>query len=175
VSIACGSWIAYVHTQPLSNFDQSDQVKHLDAAARFAEALAGVDLDLKLSRNQCEWQKEIKLANTWFDREQAVPKLVERVAEQSTDKERFYKSEQYKKLFLENQLECQKLRTEIFDFIGRCGWPRSEEYGPRTGQTIALFVQHDSVETQKKFLRVMVEAAKGGDLKPRACCWIKCE
>jgi hypothetical protein len=144
--------------------DQELRSRQLGAAAAFARALAGVDLTLKLSANQCDWQQEIKMVNTWFERDQEFGAAAEKLYQTSTDKRSVDTSPEFQALVAQNRVNRPALEAEVAAFVDRCGWPRKDEFGPRAGQAIALVIQHAGLEIQKKYLAVMIEAAKTGNL-----------
>ena len=112
----------------------------------------------------CDWQQEVRLTNTWLQRDQSAAMRIWRLKEQYPGG---IPKEEYESVRKIVNTEKAVLQGELEDLVQRCGWPSKTAFGERAGENAFLIVQHAPPAFQARYLPLIQAAAEAGELPRR--------
>lgn len=115
----------------------------------------------------CDWYKETRITNTWFERDQAPRMQLMALYTRARESGIAADSGQLKEATAAIDQADAILRAELDDLVARCGWPSVTAFGTAAVQAAYLVVQHAPLDYQLRYLPVISEATAQGEFEKR--------
>lgn len=144
------------------------------AADAHSEGAPAAELEIRSFQvsTPCDWQQEIRLTNTWVQRDQAPRGKYEKAYTEAVSRGNISDSVELKAAWAEIAETDLVLRAELEQFVNRCGWPSKTAFGIGAVEAAYIIVLHAPLQFKQKYLPVMTQAEKAGELESSNLAYI---
>lgn len=156
-----------------------DSIKNMQNSDEwFADSYVDKEGEIKelVIRKATEEDIELRKRTTKVQEYQAPIELIDIDCEQKQELlQRVYESDQHMRTdggTIDSEIDRQNLTT-VISLIEKCGMPTLEEVDDVQMSAIWVVFQHGDNDSRKKYLPLLEESAKNGDLKPTQIAMMK--